>query len=64
MDMSDTNLDYVIKQVTMKTLKGVSTSGPKVVKLFSCSTQLSMKLKLIIKTEIAHINYTPRKTKF
>ena len=34
MDMSNTNLDYVIKQASMKNLKGVSTSGPKVIKLF------------------------------
>ena len=27
-------------------------SGPKVIKLFSCSTQLSMKFQLLIKTKI------------
>ena len=27
--------------------------GPKVIKLFSCSTQLSMKLKLLVSTDIS-----------
>ena len=31
--------------------------GPKVLKLFSWSTQLSMKFKLLINTEIAKINH-------
>ena len=31
-------------------------SGPEVIKLFSCSTQLSMKFKLLINAEIAQIN--------
>ena len=30
--------------------------GPEVIKLFSCSTQLSMKFKLLINTEIDKIN--------
>ena len=29
-------------------------SGPEVIKLFTCSTQLSMELKFLINTEIAH----------
>ena len=33
-----------------------SQSGPKVIKLFSCSTQLSMKFKMLINIEIAKIN--------
>ena len=31
-------------------------TGPEVIKLFSCSTQLSMKFKLLINIEIAKIN--------
>ena len=31
-------------------------SGPKVIKLFSCSTQQSIKFELLINTEIAQIN--------
>ena len=30
--------------------------GPEVIKLFSCSTQLSIKFKLLIDIEIAHQN--------
>ena len=33
-----------------------SPPGPKVIKLFSCSTQLSMKFKFLINTEMAQIN--------
>ena len=34
----------------------LETPGPEVIKLFSCSTQLSMKFKLLINTENAKIN--------
>ena len=34
----------------------VSVPGPEVIKLFSCSTQLSMKFKMLINIEIAKIN--------
>ena len=33
-----------------------SRPGPEVIKIFSCSTQLSMKFKLLINTEIGQIN--------
>ena len=40
------NLDaWVLKRLKTRT-------GPEVIKLFSCSTQLSMKFQLLIKTKI------------
>ena len=33
-----------------------NSPGPKVIKLFSCSTQLSMKFKILINIEIAKLN--------
>ena len=36
-----------------KTVKNFMTPGPKVKKLFSCSTQLSMKFELLINIKIA-----------
>ena len=33
----------------------VVCSGPEVIKLFSCSTQLSIKFQLLIKTQIAQM---------
>ena len=33
----------------------IYTSGPEVIKLFSCSTQLSMKFQLLIKSKIGKI---------
>ena len=35
--------------------EGMLSAGPEVIKLFSCSTQLSMDFKLLINTEIANL---------
>ena len=41
---------------TMVSTQNVLTTGPEVIKIFSCSTQLSLKFTLFINTKIAKIN--------
>ena len=41
---------------TMASTQNVYITGPEVIKIFSCSTQLSLKFTLFINTKIAKIN--------
>ena len=49
------SLDLSISYLTLETGTDVSKPGPEVIKLFSCSTQLSMKFVLLIDVKMPTI---------
>ena len=53
MSLNDSKLTRAIdKALLLRQMKQVSVTRPRAIKLFSCSTQLSIKIQLLIKTKM------------